>query len=213
MEPSRGYDAVMRSAQLINILKEYGFHLLLHGHKHHPHVFTEDVRNAFEMSNESPMLIVAGGSVGSTGLPQPGGVNCYNRITVKWHPTAGQARIRIVTRQLVTHQIRTKKKLLMKEWYWKTLWEDDRSFVRNGSVVRPKKQAQLHEPFVGLKRKPQEQFREAEYARTMRNMAVAEVRPSLWPGQAYEATVWIVPHQPDRPGWECPKARDLVGGK
>ena len=46
-EPGRGYDAVMRSAQLITILKEYGFHLLLHGHKHHPHVFTEDVRNAF----------------------------------------------------------------------------------------------------------------------------------------------------------------------
>jgi 3',5'-cyclic AMP phosphodiesterase CpdA len=205
VEPSRNYDAVIESGHLIRILKKYGFHLLLHGHKHHPHVFTEDVRNAFVKSDDSTMLVVAGGSVASTGLPQPGGVNCYNRITVKWHPAAGQARIHIVTRQLVTHEPKTNVELHRKHWYWATLWEDDISSIHNSSAVKPQKEAELHLPFDGMVRKAQETLRKAKYQETRQNMAVAEVRPSLWPGQAYEVTVWIVPHRPDKQGWEPPK--------
>ena len=89
---------------------------------------------------------------------KPGGVNCYNRITVKWHPAAGQTCIRIVI-AAVTHQPKTNKELLRKKWYWKTLWEDDLSFVRNGAIVQPKKRAQLHQPFAVSNRKAQEKFR------------------------------------------------------
>lgn len=205
VEPRRNYDAVIESGRLISILKKHGFHVLLHGHKHHPHVFTEDVRNALVKSDHSPMLVVAGGSIGSTGLPQPGGVNCYNRITVKWHPAAKQARVHIVTRQLVTHDPKTNDELHRTNWYWETLWEDDISFIRNGAAVQPKEMAELHLPFDGICRKLQEQHRKEKYRETRQNMAVAEVRPSLWPGQAYEATVWIVPHRPDKQEWVRPK--------
>jgi 3',5'-cyclic AMP phosphodiesterase CpdA len=34
VEPGRGYDAVVNSAALLRILRRFGFHLLLHGHKH-----------------------------------------------------------------------------------------------------------------------------------------------------------------------------------
>jgi 3',5'-cyclic AMP phosphodiesterase CpdA len=203
VEPGRNYDAVVESGRLISLLKRYGFHLLLHGHKHHPHVFTEDVRNAFVKSDASPMLVVAGGSVGSTGLPKHG-VNCYNRITVKWHPAAGQARVHLVTRELVTHDP-NKEELNKSKWHWTTLWEDDISFIRNGSAVRPKKGAELYLPFDGIARSAQEKLRKAKYHESRQNMAVAEVRPSMWPGQAYEATVWIVPHRADTAGWEAPK--------
>ena len=41
-EPNRGYDAVHNSDQLISILKQFRFHIILHGHKHNPHTFTEE---------------------------------------------------------------------------------------------------------------------------------------------------------------------------
>jgi hypothetical protein len=73
--------------------------MILQGHKHDPYVFTEDSRSAFRTSSQNPILVAAGGSVGSTELPT-NRWNCYNRISIKWHPAAGQARILIETRGL-----------------------------------------------------------------------------------------------------------------
>ena len=213
VESNRGYDAVIRSGHLLDLLGDYGFHLLLHGHKHHPHTFTEDIRNAFEDVNDNPMLIVAGGSVGSKGLPSPAGVNCYNHITIKWHPKAGQARIRVVTRGLVTQDPRTRRKLLNGKWHWTTLREDDRSFTSSEHAMKPRAKASQVVPFSHQSRVRQEAMRQAEYGNTRRNMLVVKVRPSLVPGQAYEATVWIVAHKSAEPGWESPERVTWSAGK
>jgi len=205
VESNRGYDAVIRSGQLLSILREYGFHLVLHGHKHHPLTFPEDVRNAFEKSKDNPMLVVAGGSAGSTGLPTPFGVNCYNRITVKWHPGAGQMRIRVVTRGLVTHNPKTLQRLLTSEWRWKTLREDDRSFYLNEHLEKPISRALSFLPFDKSDPDGSEKVRKSVYAETRRNMPVVEVRPSFKSSQAFEATLWIVPHKPEYKGWELPE--------
>ncbi|MEZ5952199.1 MAG: hypothetical protein R3C12_24015 [Planctomycetaceae bacterium] len=42
VEADRNYDAVLRSGHLLNLLNKYGFHLVLHGHKHWPCTFTVD---------------------------------------------------------------------------------------------------------------------------------------------------------------------------
>jgi hypothetical protein len=41
-EPDRGYDAILGSQLLLDLLKRYDFHVLLHGHKHYPHTFSYD---------------------------------------------------------------------------------------------------------------------------------------------------------------------------
>jgi 3',5'-cyclic AMP phosphodiesterase CpdA len=41
VEARRGYDAVHNSGYLLSTLRRFGFHLILHGHKHNPHIFTD----------------------------------------------------------------------------------------------------------------------------------------------------------------------------
>jgi 3',5'-cyclic AMP phosphodiesterase CpdA len=207
VEADRNYDAIQRSGRLLNILHEYGFHLLLHGHKHLPLTFPEDMRNAFEVTRDHPMLIVAGGSCGSKGVPSHG-LNTYNLITVKWHKDAGQTRIRIVTRGLVTRN--SKNQLMLSEdWKWKTLREDDRSFSLKDFIVRPKRFAMS----TVRPSKAYDASRDKTYRDCRRNMAVVEVRPSLRPEQAYEATFWIVPHKSTAPGYELPVKVEWSAGK
>lgn len=192
-EPNRGYDAVLNSAQLLRILRQFGFHVILHGHKHNPYIFTEDSSSAYQSGEQRPILIVAGGSVGSTSLPSiPGCLNTYNRIMIKWHPRASQARIQVVTRGLcVFNQDRTER--LPGKWEWETLKRDDRYFiagerapVAGGMAVRG---------FVDASDGVFQEERIAEYRRLRGNFPVVEVMPSLVPGQAYEARVWIVHHR------------------
>jgi len=52
-EPGRGYDAVHNSGKLLTILRKYGFHLILHGHKHNPFTFTDDTQSASQESSLS----------------------------------------------------------------------------------------------------------------------------------------------------------------
>lgn len=191
VEPGRGYDAVENSALLLNILRRYGFHLVLHGHKHNPYVFSEDSRSAWSDVSQ-PIVIAAGGSVGSSGLPYENyqhATNCYNRIVIKWHPAAGEARIQVLTRGLeIFNDDRTKA--LPRNWRWKTLREDDRTFGDNTCPMAVNNNYRQFD--AGLS--AEEQVRRNEYARLRGNQAVAEVQCSLLPGQAYEARVWIVPH-------------------
>jgi hypothetical protein len=70
----------------------------------------------------------------------------------------------------------------------------------------PKKSTGLQtvQQFDALAKNSQEAQRIAEYARTRGNFAVIETRPSLIPGQAYEATCCIVQHDPNQTQAETP---------
>jgi 3',5'-cyclic AMP phosphodiesterase CpdA len=200
-EPGRGYDAVENSGLLLQILRNYGFHLILHGHKHNPYVFTEDSQSAWTGTSQ-PIVIVAGGSVGSTGIPEgfQDRCNCYNRITIKWHPAAGQSRVSIETRGLSVFQ--NGREDLPYKWQWRTLREYDLPFFSAQCMPKPK--VATVTPFNEAGIEKQEQKRMEEYSSSRGNMAVVEVLPSLVPGQAYEARLWIVPHPSSRSPREVP---------
>lgn len=192
VEPGRDYDAVHNSAQLLTVLRKFGFHLLLHGHKHNPHVFTEDSVSAYRKGEPHPILIVAGGSVGSDELPPRSG-NCYNRIVVKWNPAADQTRVCVTTRGLRVVDD-DEHDLLPWDWTWQTMRVDDRQFI--GGEVLPNGRAEQARPFDASVDAPAETERSAEYQRLRFYFPVAAVMPSLQPGQVNEARVWIVRHNP-----------------
>jgi hypothetical protein len=194
-EPGRGYDAVENSGLLLQILRRYGFHLILHGHKHNPYVFTEDSQSAWA-GTAQPIVIVAGGSVGSSSIPEgfQDRCNCYNRITIKWHPAAGQSRILVETRGLSV--FRDGKEDLPYKWKWRKLSEYDRPFFSAQCV--PKAKVAAEKKFEEAALDEQEQKRAMEYATSRGNMAAVQVMPSLMRGQAYEARVWIVAHPSDK---------------
>jgi len=189
-EPGRGYDAVLNSGKLLSILRRYGFHMVLHGHKHDPYVFTEDSRSAIRISNQNPIMVAAGGSFGSTELPDRRD-NCYNRISIKWHPSASQARILIETVGLTVID-KDGQESLPSDWKWKTLRKEDVHFLKGECIPRKKIGAETLLP------SPQQleagDHRKKEYKRLRRNLPCVEVRPSLWPDQGYEAVVWMCEH-------------------
>lgn len=206
VEKDRGYDAVLRADKLLTILHKFGFHLLLHGHKHYPLTFLEDIDAGFLSTDEQPIMVVAGGSVGSTGLPDhPRKSNCYNRITVKWHPAAGQTRIRVVTRGLSLYDEGIEK--LPGEWEWQMIKQDDKSFYKWKPFPSPHFEAfQVGRSPIEEAESPDEptdsdKNRKAKYKESRGNMAVVEVMPSLKPNMAYEARCWIVRH----PGFDSPE--------
>jgi 3',5'-cyclic AMP phosphodiesterase CpdA len=200
-EPGRGYDAVENSGVLLRTLRSYGFHIILHGHKHNPYVFTEDSQSAWTGTSR-PIVIVAGGSAGSTGIPEgfETRCNCYNRISIKWHPAAGQSRIAVETRGLsVFHE---GVEALPHKWKWRKLREYDRPFFSAQCIPKAKTPVSTQFEEAGLD--AQEKNRIGEYTSSRGNMAVVEVLPSLVPGQAYEARVWIVGHASPKFPRQCP---------
>ncbi len=191
-EPGRGYDAVHNSGKLLTILRRYGFHAILHGHKHNPHTFTDDTRPAHQDLPEQPILIAAGGSVGCTDLPySPKPLNCYNQITIKWHSTGRQFRVRTVTRCLNTFNNDGTERLPTR-WQWETLRTDDRKFLGDDHI--PFSKSCTERVFDPAQDAEFETQRQAVYVDTRGNMPVVDVLPSLTPGQAYEAVLWIVQH-------------------
>jgi 3',5'-cyclic AMP phosphodiesterase CpdA len=194
VEPDRAYDAVDQSEKLLGVLHDFGFHLLLHGHKHYPLTFLEKTNSAFIEVDDQPMMVVAGGSAGSTGLPDhPKKTNCYNRITVKWHPAARQTRIRVETRGLVLHDKR--RALLPGEWKWETLRVDDRSFYAGDPLPPVQLEGVETHSFAESGDDVVKEERRTVYENTRGNLPVAEVMPSLMNTQAYEVRFWIVPHK------------------
>jgi 3',5'-cyclic AMP phosphodiesterase CpdA len=192
-EPKRGYDSIINADQLLKILRDFGFHLVLHGHKHFPHIFSYDAESAWTTRNSTPTLVVAGGSAGSTGLPQAGNAcNTYNLINVKLNPKSGDLRVKVETRGLVTVD-QDWEDLLPGEWHWKP----KRTFDR---VLAPLKApapavAAMVVPFDGGPGDELEEQRKAKYKEVRGNVPLVQVIPSLKPEQAYEARVWIVPHK------------------
>lgn len=190
-EPERGYDAIHNSGKLLEILRTYGFHVILHGHKHTPHTFTEDTLPAHAEMPEIPMLVVSGGSVASTKLPVlPRIANSYNRVTVKWHPDGKQSRIRVETRGLQIYKGGTE--LLPTKWRWYTMRIDDQHFYGFDHLPRPAGWSERE--FSSELDGKFEELRINKYARLRGNIPVVQVMPSLEPGQAYDAVLWIEKH-------------------
>jgi hypothetical protein len=117
--------------------------------------------------------------------------NCYNKIIVKWHPDAQQARLQVETRGLQIFNEDGRERL-PNRWKWETLKVDDRSFF--GGQQAPLPQSTQRRSFERGVDEESDKQRTAEYQRTRGNLPVVEVLPSLVPGQAYEARLWIVRH-------------------
>lgn len=200
VEPGKSYDAIHNSAILLNRLRRHGFHLVLHGHKHLPSVFTDDLLTAFHKIPEQPIFLAAGGSVGSRGLPDgKGSCNTYGVIKIAWHPDSAQWRVRHETRGLDRFDPMDNTRRLADDWAFQQLAVVDRFFYPGSN--RP--------PVVGATPqvkceadKQMDEARQREYERLRGNLPVIEVLPSLIRGQVYEARFWIVGHnrrESDRP--------------
>jgi 3',5'-cyclic AMP phosphodiesterase CpdA len=194
IEAGQDIDAIVNAGSLLTLLREHGFQLVLHGHKHFPQVFSYDPDPAWTAAGAPtprPQLIVAGGAAGSKTLPNAGmRSNTYNLITIKWNPKALQSRVQIVTRGL--NRWGAASELDPDQWTWRTLRTYDR-------VMSPYENLPLSGQF-GRAPFPKEgdeleEKRKEEYERLRLNMPVVEVLPSLMPGQGYEARAWIVCHR------------------
>lgn len=191
-EADKGYDAIANAGYLLNELRNYGFHLVLHGHKHVPYHFSEDSYTALHEEQRSPILIVAGGSVGSTEIPE-GGQNCYNKIAVKWNPDAGQGRVLLSTRGLVTKDKGAQR--LPNNWTWAARLIDDRQHI--GGPRAPQTYGAQYRAFTSDLDGESDTLRRQAYSDLRGNMPVCEVMPSLIPGQHNEVRLWIELHRGD----------------
>ena len=196
-DPGRSYDAIENSGHLLRVLRKFGFHLALHGHKHLPFTFLEASRPA-QGATTRPLLIVGGGTVSavpSDRLRPP--ENTYNRIMVKHLPDSGETRISVETRRLVRTDD-AGDPLLDGDWRWATLRVDDRVFGRTDVAVTS--HPVEDRPFS--EERDDDSPRLAQYQAARNFLPVISVRPSLLPGQAYEAELRLVFHE--RPGVERP---------
>jgi predicted MPP superfamily phosphohydrolase len=191
VEPGRAYDAVLNGGSLMRLLRDNGFQLVLHGHKHSPQVFSYDPESAWGPEDTIPQMIVAGGSCGSRSLPSgKESCNSYNVITVKWDPEARHSRIQVITRGLC--RMGSEGDLDPDQWSWKTLRVFNRALGPYDTIPSPTSCTRLARP----RPHDTDQVQRWKYYEALRfNMPVAEIQPSLMPGQAYEVRVWLEPHK------------------
>ena len=207
VEKGRAYDAIADGGDLLKTLRRYGFHLILHGHKHLPFNFSEDSRAAYstrQPREQRPILVVCGGSVGSTGLSDRMEIptNFYNILRIKWLPKSGECRSRIEPRQLIRHE--SGILLPRRKWHWEPCLPDDRCYETPASEPDEMSPREQTSPFAGsgINDKP----RTGVYENNRGALPVIELRPSLIPSQAHEAEVWIEHHRPEL----TPDAKRLV---
>lgn len=199
-EANRGYDGILNVSPLLTLLKNNDFLLLMHGHKHNPTVFTYDPENAWARDRIMPILLVAGGSAGSSGLPPPGtNTNTYNIIDLKWYPETRQARIHVETRGLVQTD-RDGNPASPADWSWQTLRSHDRVLP---PPLDPPASKGITRPKVAATDGPFDAQRAAILKSSRRNFPAVEVLPSFNPQQNFEARVWVEA-QKDSPDYELP---------
>jgi len=192
-EANRGYDAINGADKLLPLLHEHRFHVVLHGHKHYPHTFREDVRNAFIETDDHSLFIVAGGTCGSNELPTPRiATQCYNRIRVHWCGKEATTRVQVITRGLVTRKAGGAE-LLADKWHFRTLTIDDRHHLAHPRR-RMRTLAQMQFGPSVSRDSAANTARKAEYALTHGYFPVAEVLPAMVPGQTAEVRLRIVAH-------------------
>lgn len=204
-ESSRGYDCIINSDKLLMVLRDFGFHLILHGHKHIPHVFSYDAICAWTSEENNPTVIVAGGSASSQELPPlPNACNTYNRLIIKWNPGAQEGRVMIETRGLVISDHHGRE-LLPKDWHWVPIRWQERLITPQSRM--PEVGRVSWRAFTQGSGETSEEARIQQYECLRGNMPVVEVLPSLISDQAYEARVWIEEHRrsksdiPERVVW------------
>jgi 3',5'-cyclic AMP phosphodiesterase CpdA len=195
IEPGRGVDSIVNAKSLLRLLRDNGFQLILHGHKHYPQVFSYDPDSAWASAQAAiPQLVVAGGSCGSAELPEAKQkCNTYNLITVKWNPNAFQARCQVVTRGLI--RVEDEGEIDSDLWRWVTMRVFDKTLSPYENVPLPGTFSRT--PFPEAVDELEER-RDEVYQQLRFNMPVVEVRPSLEPRQGYEARVWIERHRHQR---------------
>lgn len=114
-------DTIVNDSDLIDVLNNNNFHLILHGHKHHPCQYLHDPNSYWDKKRSKiPILIVAGGSCGSKELPRNVEIPCntFNILQINWE-TKGQITIKLTVKGL---QIDNDKMILPhNEWYWETI--------------------------------------------------------------------------------------------
>lgn len=195
-EAKRGYDGIANATMLLSLLRKYGFHLVLHGHKHTPHTFSFDADSAWRTEPEHQLFVAAGGSAGvePSELPvtDPGATNTYNAILLKWNHRMRHGRVRVVTRGLVSHDA-DRQPLEGQAWHWTTLATKDRLLGGTHDLPTPSRNWRGYT----LADDKADTARTGEYKRLRHNMPVVEVRPSLDPDQAYEVVAWLVAHRPE----------------
>lgn len=195
-ESGRGYDAVTEAGQLLQILKRFNFHVVLHGHKHNPFTFTDDVEAATTTGDPHPIFFSCAGSIGSSELPGDGISNCYNIVTIKYHPDGDQFRVRCETRMLTTHNEDGRKRL-PPNWGWQSAKVYDSFFqkpiTRKPEVISVSEGPSVRE-FKSEIDEVYEKERRGVYERSRGYFPYARVRPSLMEGQAYEAVCEVVQH-------------------
>lgn len=202
-EAKRGYDAILGAGMLLSILHEHEFHVVLHGHKHYPHTFREDVRSAFKQVADHSLFIVAGGTCGSPEFvsPRPAdATQTYNRIRIHWCAGERTTRVQVATRGLVKHNKTTREDLLRRQWYWETLAIDDRHHVAGRRPDVAPAASLRYGPSVA-RDSTVNVARLAEYERTRGAFPVADTFPAMQPGQTAQVHLRIERHwEPKEPG-------------
>ena len=138
-EPGRGYDAVVNAEDLLALLRDNKFHIVVHGHKHLPQIFPYAPTSAFSDGGPLlPLLIAAGGSAGSRMLPSgQQACNTYNLISLQWYQQEGQLHAHIVTRGLVTRKGRRARPLNPARWHWGTIHESSQWLMPHNKSHTP----------------------------------------------------------------------------
>jgi hypothetical protein len=199
---------------LLTCLRELGFHLVLHGHKHFPLVHADNA--ALFTGSTQPtaplppqIVIVSGGSASSSELPrEPHILNTYNWITIKWVPAALQARVRVETAGLVTLNDRGAR-LLPTHWHWDPLGEVD-AILDHGRVIPDASALAGTRKFDESADEAREAARLEAYGAGRYNFPVVAFVPSLDPDQVWEARVWVVHHPPPRGATDSPDSHPTV---
>jgi hypothetical protein len=195
VESGRGYDAIVDGGDLLKVLRRHGFHMILHGHKHLPYIFSEDSRAAYSTRlprEQRPILVVCGGSVGSREVSDKmqTPTNYYNILRIKWLPRSGECRSRIEPRQLIRFD--SGIELPRAEWRWEPCLADDRCYAppyaEEDELSMRGERIRFSESDI------EDAPRIAEYRSNRGAFPIVEIRPSLIPSQAHEAYVWIEHH-------------------
>lgn len=113
-------DTIVNDTYLIDVLNEYNFHLILHGHKHFPCQYIHDPNFYWDKnSSKIPILVIAGGSCGSTQLSDKIEIPCntFNILQVLWKDRE-QITIKLTIKGLQTH---SDDKKILNKWGWETI--------------------------------------------------------------------------------------------
>lgn len=193
VEAGREYDAVHHAGLLLRTLNDHRFHLILHGHKHQPYVFSYDALCGWNKGETHPLLVVAGGSASSKELATvPIACNTYNFINMRYSWSSKEMKANIQIKGLETH--RTDGEPLTKSnWKWNTLRDIDKLLSPPPQKPSSEKVVKRRE-FNSKKDATWEKGRTAVYAHLRGNMPVVDIVPSLEPGQEYQAHMRIVAH-------------------